>query len=220
MAGVLAIVVAAAACGGLRARHGTPRRSGFLGDYAELQHLEGYDAQLLYINPSAVWSRYDAVHIDSVTLWANVETGRLSDHEKQHLTDDLYAGLHGGIGRSFRMVDRPGPGVLRLRAALTEAKGANTPLDTLTAMVPPPRDPSTPEGVSPDLARAIGHATVEVELTDSITGERLAAAVDERAGEKAFSHVSTWSDVEMACGFWGERVRRFLLRQGVHPLDG
>ena len=59
--------------------------------------------------------------------------------------------------------------------------------------------------------------TVEVEITDSVTGTRLAAAVDERAGTKAYrAGLKEWSHVKRAYEYWAERIRERLaeLRQG------
>ncbi len=107
--GLLALPIALIACGGVRGRRGTPMKSGFLGDYSQLKHREGYDAQLLYLNPNAQWSRYDAVQIDSVTLWATRETAKLTAQEKQLLTAYLYSALHEEISLDFQIVDHPGP---------------------------------------------------------------------------------------------------------------
>ena len=42
--------------------------SGFLRDYSQLREGEGDEAQLVYIDPTAPWSSYDAIMIDSVTI--------------------------------------------------------------------------------------------------------------------------------------------------------
>jgi hypothetical protein len=134
------------------------------------------------------------------------------------LTDLVYRAMHENLGKEFRLVDRPGPDVLRLRAALTQAKGANVPLRTMTTIVPQALLLGTAVGLSADTASTVGTATVEMELLDSITGERLAAAVDQRAGTKSLLTTrtfSTWGDVEAAASFWAERTARFLVKQGV-----
>jgi hypothetical protein len=41
------------------------------------------------------------------------------------LTDMAYKALSDKLREKFELADQPGPGVLRIRAALTEAKGAN-----------------------------------------------------------------------------------------------
>ena len=88
-------------------------------------------------------------------------------------------------------------------------------LKTITTVVPQLRVLTTVVGVSADMAVTVGEATVEVEMIDSITGERMAAAVDARAGKKAFSQLTKWSDFKEACDFWAFRLRRFLGRQVV-----
>ncbi len=45
---------------------------------------------------------------------------------------------------------------------------------------------------------------------------RLAAAVDSRAGTKGVTRMLfKWADVEAICNHWGERARDFLGKQGV-----
>lgn len=219
IASLVAACIALAACAATREyRRGIPKQSGFLGDYSELKHNPEYPAAEVYINPDADWPSYDAVEIDSVTLWVTKERGRLTPDERQMLTDTLYTALHDQIGRYIKLTDQPGPSTIRLRAALTEVKGANIPLRTITTVVPQLRILSAAVGLSADVAETVGTATVEVALVDSITGRRLAAAVDSRAGNKALFSLRTfqkWGDVEAACNLWAQRVAWQLVRQGV-----
>ncbi len=211
------ILINAAGCAAIRERRGKPKESGFLRDYSQLGPKEGYQAQLVYINPDAQWSRYDSIHIDSVTLWVNRDAPqKLSAEQRQLLTDILYKALDKQLGMAFKIVDRPGPDVLRFRAALTQAKGANVPLNTITAIVPQLRLASMAVGWTADTAMTVGSATVEVEVLDSITNQRLAAAVDQRAGTRSLGTLfEKWGDVEKACEFWAERAKVVLLQLGV-----
>jgi hypothetical protein len=182
--------------------------SGFLGDYAELKAGQGDEALLVYFNPTARWSQYDKILIDSVTLWRDAETDDLPAEEAQMLTDHLYAALHKELSRDYEIVEAPGPGVLRLRAALTEAKGAKVVMNTVTSVIPQLRLLSTLGGMATGTAALVGKAGVEAELTDSLSGERLAAAVDARQGTKAIrAGVGKWSDLEQAFDHWAERFR-------------
>jgi hypothetical protein len=113
--------------------------------------------------------------------------------------------------------------VLRLRAALTQAKGAKVPLRTMTTYVPQLNLPTMVVGLSADTAATVGSATVEVEVIDSITGERLGAVVDERAGTKSPLTKRTfqkWGDVDAAAHFWAERLAQALLSLGVPRKPG
>jgi hypothetical protein len=214
----LACLAPALGCGAVRGRRGTPEEVGFLRDYRQLQPREGFEAQLVYVSQRADWSRYRAIEIDSVTLWASGENVKLSKEDQRMLTDLVYKAMHGKLGAEFRLVDEPAPDAMRLRAALTQAKGANVPLRTMTTIVPQALLLGTAVGLSADTATTVGTATIEAEILDSVTGERLAAMVDQRVGTKSLLTTrtfSTWGDVEAAANYWAERTTQFLVREGV-----
>lgn len=224
--GLFALVCTLVACAASRGRRGDAPESGFLGDYSQLQSLEGWPAQELYFNPNAEWSRYDTIQLDSVTLWANEDTGKLSDEDQQMLTDTLFKALHEQLSKYFEMSDQPGPNTIRMRAALTQAKGAKTALRAISSLHPGTLLLGAAVGLSLDTANSVGTATLEVELLDAITNQRLAAAVDQRAGTKAFALIapkrtfSKWGDVEAIANYWAERAAIVLLKQGVRPKEG
>jgi uncharacterized protein DUF3313 len=215
----LAVVASSTGCGiirPLRQRRGEPEHAGFLKDYSQLHPQEGYEAQEVYVNPNAAWSNYNAVYVDSVTMWVNDPSKAPSKEDEQMLTDMLYKALFEKIGEKFTMVDHPGPGVIRVRAALTQAKGARVALNAITTVIPQLRLVSTLGGVAADTAALVGSATVEAELVDSVTNERLAAAIDAMAGTKGLLRAfSKWADVQNACNNWAERTRDFLVKEGV-----
>jgi hypothetical protein len=217
---LVAAAVVASGCGILRPTRGRwmedAPRSGFLGHYSNLAHNDDYPAQEVYINPDAAWSQYSAVHIESVTLWVSDPAKAPSAEQQKMLTDMFYKALHEKIGEKFKIVDAPGPGVLQLRAALTEARGAHIVLNTVTTVIPQARLVSTALGLATDTAAFVGAASAEAELDDAITKERLAAAIDSRAGTKGVLRMfSKWADVEAIFEYWGERTRDFLVKQGV-----
>ena len=174
--------------------------------------------------PNADWSRYDSVVIDSVSLWITGKSDRkLSDQDRQMLTDTVYKALHDALSEYFVIVDYPQPDAVRLRAALTEVKGANVATRTLTTVVPQLRLASTIAGLGADVASTVGTATVEVEVLDSVTGVRLAAAVDSRAGNKALFSGRTfqkWGDFEAAAQHWAKRAAYRLATFGVRRKPG
>ena len=74
-----------------------------------------------------------------------------------------------------------------------------------------------------DTATMVGSATVEMEVLNSVTNERLAAAVDDRAGTKvlfAKRAYTTWGDVQAACSYWAGRISWQLARHGVQRKPG
>ena len=202
----LVLVIVLAACATTRQTRSV-EKSGFLGDYSQLREGEGDEAQLVYINRLANFSRYDAVIIDSVTFWRSGDS-QISEEDQQMLTDQLYLSLDTKLKENgFATVKRPGPNVLRLRAAITEARGAKVVANAVTSIVPQARLITTLGGMATDTAVLVGAAGIEAELTDSLSGERLAAGVDERVGTKAIRGAfGEWKHVTEAFDYWADRI--------------
>ena len=150
--------------------------------------------------------------IDSVTIWRSKSNSKISTKDQQMLSDYLYKAIHDQLSKSFRIADRPGPEVLRIRAAVTEAVGANVVGNAVTSIVPQARVLSTVGGIAGDSAMMAGSAAIEGEITDSLTGRRLLAAVDKRLGNKTLrGTLGKWANVEEAFDFWAERLRTRLV---------
>jgi hypothetical protein len=222
----LAVLIAApvlmSGCTATRGRRGTPEESGFLGNYSQLQEVEGYPAARIYIRPGVQWSRYNAIQLDSVGLYASA-SANLSPEDQQMLSDTLYKSLYEDLSKYFTVVNQAGPNTLRLRVALTQVSGAKPVLRTVTTVVPQLRLLGSVVGLAGDTAATVGSATVEMEVLDSVTNQRLAAGVDDRAGTKvlfAKRAYTTWGDVQAACSYWAGRISWQLARQGVQRKPG
>jgi hypothetical protein len=225
--GFLVLVCAMVACSATRGRRkGEVPQSGFLRDYSQLEKLEDWPAREAYFNPNAQWSRYDSIQIDSVTLWADKSIDKLSAEDQQMLTDTLYMALHEELSLYFNISDHPGPNTLRLRAALTQGKGAKAVMRSLTSIHPGTLLLGAAVGLSLDTANSVGSATLEAELLDSATNERLAAMVDQRAGTKVFFLIAPkrtftkWGDVKAIDSYWAKRAVIVLLKKGVPAKEG
>ena len=212
--------VIVAACATTRQSRGTGEASGFLGDYSNLRKGSKDEPQLIFIRPDVDWARYEMIHIESVTLWRNEKTDDVPEEEQQILTDFLFHALHEQLTQDYEIVDEPGPNVLQLRAAITEAKGSKAVMNTITSVIPQLRLLTTIVGMSAGTSVLVGKAGLEGEITDSMTGERLMAALDQRQGTKAVrGGVKTWSDVKLASEFWAERLRKRLATLSGRTID-
>lgn len=214
----LVLVIALASCAQTRGRRGAPEQSGFLGDYSQLERRDDFQYAEIYLNPNADWPKYDSVHLDSVTIWVHDDKGTFTDEEKQMLTDVMYKALYDELSGQFKMVETAGPRVLRIRAAITQAKGAKVVLRTLTTWYPQARTGTALASRATNTAALVGTAAMESEVLDSVTVERLAAVVDRRSGNEAMftkRTFKTWGDVQAACEFWGRRAAFNLVKLGV-----
>ena len=205
---VLALMVAA---GGCARRHGPvipPEMSGFLDDYSRLRQGGVGEVRLVYRNPKADWHAYDAVLLEPVAIW---RSGRGSlaavpEEDLLRLAFDLGNAVRTRLGEGFRLVDRAGPGVMRIRLAITAARASDPILDVVTASGLTPST-SGDGPLSPETQRFLEGAVIEGEITDAQTGMLLAQGLDtRRRGGSLAGVVDTWAEVDRAFGFWADRV--------------
>jgi hypothetical protein len=181
--------------------------SGFLDDYSLLREGGPNEVRLVHRDPAADWSAYDRVLLEPVTLW---RSGRKSldpvpEEDLLRLVGDFRDAVRGRLGEGFELVDEPGPGVMRIRLGITEAKASEPVLDVLTA----PRGTGRPHpagdgALHPETRRFLAAAVIEGEIRDAQTNALLAEGVDwRRSDAPAFE---TWAEVGRALGFWADRV--------------
>ncbi len=213
-----AVTLAASGCA-LTRQTRTVEISGFLGDYSQLREGGQGEAKLVYVKPGVNWKRYDKILIEPVTIWTSGSDSAASvpEEDLQLLADYLDESLRHNLGQDYRLVDREEPNTLRLRVAITEAKGSRVVVNTVSKIVPQLRVLTTVGGLATGTQVLVGRAGAEAELLDALTDVRLAAAVDRRAGTKALrGGFGTWADVQRAFDYWSERLRTRLaeFRQG------
>ncbi len=151
--------------------------------------------------------------IDPVTVWHGEDSdlSRVPRKDLQTLADYLHWKLETALEIDYTIADRPGAGVLRIRVAITSAKGSTVMLDMLSTLGPQ-RILSQAKKLVTGTHAFVGKAAIEAEILDSLSGTRLAAMVDERAGGKTTTGVTDkWSDVIEAYGYWADRLRLRLV---------
>ncbi|MCC6766575.1 MAG: DUF3313 domain-containing protein [Deltaproteobacteria bacterium] len=206
---IASVIMGAALAGCAAGQAGKARPSGFLGDYAQLREGGEGQALLVYVDPSVRFSTYRKMIIDPVTIWRDAGTKDIPPDEAQDLIDDLDDVLRMTLDDDYQLVKEPGPDVLRLRVAITEAEGSWRVVDgrlgdeldeDLRAVKT--KEPS-------DATKSfVGKAGVEAEILDSTSGKRLAAAIDRRVGARTLKpEKNAWSDVERAFRYWADRLR-------------
>jgi hypothetical protein len=203
---VLTIALLFAEACAVRQAHQRADVSGFLDDYSLLRRGGPDEVAFVYRNPEAHWTSYDKVLLEPVTLW---RSGRGSldavpERDLLRLIADLEGAVRRRLGDGFELVDRPQPGVMRIRLAITEARASDPILDVLRARGD--GDVTSESGpLHPETRRFIESAQIEGEIRDAGTDQLLAAGVDRRRREGALP-IDTWADVDRALDFWAERV--------------
>jgi len=201
-------------------RPAPPPPTGFLGnDYSLLQPGapgSGQQAALAYTSPSANFSSYNKIMIAPVTYWAN-DDSTLPPVEQQILCNYFYNLLVQDFGKNFTVVNEPGPGVAKLSVALNDATSATPVLRTISVIVPQAHVLNLIKRGLTGTYAFVGSATGQAKLTDSVSGQLLAAWADQRFGTAAVQNATVWQwgDAENAMNYWAGALDKRLVALGV-----
>jgi hypothetical protein len=184
-------------------------KTSFLKNYDELHAGGEGEALMRYVNPEADFARYDKIKLDPVMVFTT-RSSSLADlpvDEVQSLVDHLDAALRESLSRDYQFVERSGPGVMRLRVAITEADGAPAVTGTVSGSGPGAHLIQGARKLATGTSTFVDRAGVEAELLDSQTDERLAAAIDRRVVQTS---AESWDDINQMFDFWAEKLAERL----------
>jgi len=187
------------------------QKTGFLGDYSMLVEGEDNTAALSYRNPSANFKSYDKIMFDRVviSLSDDADYKEIDPAILKELTDYYQNALLDAVKSGFEVVDQPGAGVLRVRVAITDVKPSKPVSNTMSTLLPVGWAVSGVTKVSSGDNLGTGEAATEIDVLDSLTSTRLAAAVDRRQGGKTVFE-GKWNDTKEAFDYWAVRFRQRL----------
>ncbi|WP_277458143.1 MULTISPECIES: DUF3313 domain-containing protein [Methylococcus] len=184
----------------------------FLGsDCSKLSPGPEEGAALRYNYPKAEWTRYNKVLVSPVTFWGG-DTTPVPTLDQQELVNYFNEKLREKIGEKMQLADRPGPGVLKLEVAMTDAETATPMLRSISMIVPQAHMLSNLKYLATGTFPFVGGAQAEAKVTDSVTGQTLALAVDRRIGGGSFTSGFQWQwgDAQNAIDAWCERAANKL----------
>jgi hypothetical protein len=191
--------------------------TGFLGpDASRLAPGPKGGAALVWLNPGAQWSNYTKVQLLPVEFWAAADSKVPPDDQKV-LTEYFYNSLQTNLAKHFTVVNQPGPRVMTLRVALMDATTAVPGLRTISVVVPQARILNAAQSLATDSYAFVGSAEAEMKVTDSVSEELLAEAVDKQAGGMGLKGAASfkWGDAQNAMDYWAEKIStRILELQG------
>jgi hypothetical protein len=164
-------------------------RSGFLSDYARLAPVRGGDGIRCWRQANANWRSYDKVLIArmQVTLKPG-QVKSIDPSDLKTLLDYFHNALVTSLKPQWQVVDKPGPGVLVLRIALTDltpTRVAESVIGTATpygfvAEVGSGAVAGLPAGATPYL----GETGIETQVRDGANNAILAECEDTEVGRK------------------------------------
>ena len=190
----------------------TDANCAFLGkDCSLLKVGSDEEAGLRYKNPDVKWRQYKKIFIGPVTFWAG-NSSDISSTDQQMLVNYLSQQLNEKIGQKIQIVTQPGVDVIKLDVALTDPKTATPVMRSMSMLIPQLRPLSGLYRLGTGSLPFVGAAQGDIKLTDSLTGQVLALAVDKRIGGNSYStgFQWQWGDVENAIDYWAETIANKL----------
>ena len=192
--------------------YGKAEPSGFLKDYSKLQPAKDEtEASLAYFTPDkAKFKNYTKVLLEPVQVWRGEKSDAkdLDQEDADYVSKYLYSRVDEELRKDYMMTKEAGPGVMRVRIGVTEAGKGIPFIDNLTAAYPGTMVMSQGKKMVSGTQSFVGKASVEIEVTDSQTGELIGAGVDRRGGGKyAWKPLNRWEDFEQAANYWAKKVR-------------
>lgn len=135
-------------------------------------------------SPQTTPENYQSIMVDRVIFYPAPHPGpQISSSTLESIADYLTRTLRQKVGAKVTLVDKAGPGVLRLQAAITSVtvkeEGINKPTDVLPVMLVFSAASSAAGTKDEDVT-----AVLELRATDSVSGEYRAAGVMKLEGEQ------------------------------------
>ena len=171
------------------------RRSGFLDDYSKLAPLPDDKAVWAYRNSRFDPTRYTGVMLDDPVafLHPDADANDIDPAERIRLTREFGRVMRNTLrDNGYRVVDKPGDNVLRVRAGLTDLFVKIGPMASEGR-----QGRTTLEG-----------ASMEAELTDSRSGDVMLSVMSTRRGGGVQSYRS--SDHQVVFQYWADNLVKLL----------
>jgi hypothetical protein len=128
--------------------------------------------------------------------------------DQQKLIDLAHTALYNALSTNYIIVNHGGPDVLIVRMAITDARKSRPVAGFVSSVYLPLKLVSLGKQSLLGTAIGVGSITIEGELLDGATNERLIAVVDSRSGTSALRSKfdGTWGDVEQSLDWWAARL--------------
>lgn len=185
--------------------------SGFLGDYSQLKPVPDREGVMAYLDKNVDLRPYNKVTFDpvEVVMTPNPEYKGVPKEALARMSENFLASFRRALSPAYEVVSQPGPGVLRIRTAITgvqPAKPQKGAIDFLPikAVINVGREAA---GAGPRVAEM----TAEMEVLDP-TGKRVMAATANRKGDKKLPQGEqvTWNELQEISDYWAQNFRRRL----------
>ena len=185
--------------------------SGFLQNYDGLKPGPEGGVKERYLKPGVDFKKYNKIMFDSVVFFLaeDAEYKGISAEDMKELSDTFNQAAVNALNKDYPLFAEAGPDVMRVRVAITKIKPSKPGSAAMTTILPVGLVFSFVKKGATGEYTGVGSTGIEVEFLDSLTNERIGAAVDYKPGGK-LSGFKKWSASKEAFEFWTGRLKTFL----------
>ncbi len=187
------------------------RFSGFLdGYYDKLQPGPKDGVKQRWLKPGTDFTRYNWIMLDSVVFFLAEDSYKgIDPQDLKELADGLNKEVVAVFPNRSKFVAQPGPGVVRLRFAITGLKQSNPGRSAISTVLP--------VGLAVNLVKkgaggswsGSGATSMEVMAIDTMTNEVIAVGMDDRTAGFT-ERFSKWGSTQEAFKFWARQIKTFV----------
>jgi Protein of unknown function (DUF3313) len=184
--------------------------SGFLDDYSSLKSDPDRSGAMVYRQEGASLGNYNKIAIAPIEIWyhPNTKYKGVSPNEMKVLADTFASVITKELEPDYPVVNSTGKGVLVVRLAITNLKMKKKKRSLLGYL---------PIGIAvtalKDIAGkriTLSDATIEAELLDGETGDRIGTLIDSLSETVSKKEKPSWETLEQALLFYAKRFRSRL----------
>ena len=189
--------------------------SGFLTDYTSLRPSPDDSGAWSYRKPGVNFKEYTHIILDPLVIWPSQhsEYGGLDALTAWKLALGFQESMTRALAGGYVIVKDPGPGVLRLRAALTDVLLERPRVSTPDQILPLANDLLIRASEKIYGMNALeGEAAIEVEILDTQSQERLVAYMEKRMSPEILltRDKDSLGPVLEIFDYWGKKLRQRL----------
>jgi len=213
---LIAIAVLISACASSSSKQDGP--TDFLADYEGFQ-TGPEDGPALIWFPEGIdnfeefktsFAGYKTILVDPIIVSYDKADVPIDPADVAKLVGRLEQAMKDNLTPEYPIVTEPGPGVVRVSVALAHIDNPSTAGAFLSTFTPVGLALSAGSAATSGEAYNSGSATMEVILSDSVTGKALAAGIDRYTGSKLGSVKENNAAYE-AFEVWSKRFRKLLV---------
>ena len=189
--------------------------SGFLGNYDDFKVMNPETNAKVWIKKPhtdlSLLKGYKAIVFSPIEVWMDPESGYkgVDPNELKLITDYFLEQLQNGLGENFEIVEEDGPNVMNIRIAITGVQKTR-PKREVYDLIPVKLAWNAGSAVYRKVAGKhldAYEASVEMEIRDTESGDRLVAAIDRHSVNKTTDEdEDTWAPLQKVLDYWAEII--------------